>query len=404
MQPALVTQRRELPVRVAVDERPLRAVRVFSSADSGASWQPVGHQRPDEAGNVGPVVFRPDGEGYYLLATQAIYQDGTLDPTPQAGEVTGMLVLIDRQPPVFVKWDVLQKYQEALLLWRFTDAAAGRVEVHWSADGSPSWQVIAGGPNAAGPNAAGDAASLPLIGSVRVALPGSGRLRLRAVDASGLETFTEPRAVQVKQPAPPPPPDDGIPTAPVWSGWLEDAEPVIDRQKERAQQQAQQQAQRQTGGQSPAAQTAGLSSTAAPQAAKPSPPVTSITHRALRLTARESGPVGAAARVDLVLALLADGEIAEAQRAVDAALPAQRSTALACAAAQVALADGQPDAAEKILARIPASSRLAAEANYWRAEAAYQADERSRAQGLLRALAEGRTPWAARARIHPALQ
>ena len=78
--------------------------------------------------------FSPSREGYYLVATQAIYQDGSLDPTPQAGDVMGM-VLIDRQPPTLIKFDVLLKQDEALLLWRFADVGTGRVVVEWSGSG-----------------------------------------------------------------------------------------------------------------------------------------------------------------------------------------------------------------------------------------------------------------------------
>ena len=155
-------------------------------------------------------------------------------------------MLIDRTPPVPQQWDVLRKHDQALVLWRFDDVSAGTVTIEFSpelapdvdapfidvpdaAQGEKSWQALP-------PLAAADAAALALSGSARVALPGRGWLRVAARDAAGLLAFSEAVAVEptlppAPAPAPPPTPEDEFPTAPVWPGWLTDAEPVAPEQR-----------------------------------------------------------------------------------------------------------------------------------------------------------------------------
>ena len=433
--PDAVTGRNKIPVRVAVADKPLRAVRVFVSADFGATWQSVGHQRPDENGAVEPVVFEPAAEGYYYLATQAIYQDGSLDPTPQPGNRQGTLLLIDRSAPVLEKFDVLQKGATALLMWRFQDAGSGFVVVEWAsepAQADAAASAVSKLPETDGAGAATAADDLSqlvwrpltgdeeqaeqaeqsghlLAGSTRVTLPEPGYVRLVATDGAGLVATSDPRqitfTVKVQEKAPAA--DDSIPTAPVWPGWLPDAAPV-----------AQQPAQRQVA--PPVAQTdvaaSGQAATNVPAgglvASSPAIAVSGQAgaqsvaqparqhHGALRTAARQPGPVGAAARVDLVLTLLADDDAVGALQAVRHALPAQRSTALACAEAQVHLALADPAAALAILARVPASSVRATEADYWRAEAEYRSGQHSAAKKRLRRLGAESGPWATKARQH----
>jgi hypothetical protein len=131
-----------IPFQTEPNERRIRQIQLYFSANEGLSWTQTSSVAPENNG----FEFQAPRDGLYWFAVRTQDVDGHFFPLNLEGVRPGLKVIVDTQPPVIRLQALPARDGEIGVQWVVhddnLDAASIRLDYH--VPGSPDWQIVPG--------------------------------------------------------------------------------------------------------------------------------------------------------------------------------------------------------------------------------------------------------------------
>lgn len=130
----------KIPFQTDPNERRIREVQLFVSADLGRSWQQYGTATPNQSS----FQFNADRDGCYWFAVRTIDLTGQTHPASMDGVTPGLRVCVDTVPPVIDLRQLASRDNSLVVGWDIRDdnLDPASLRLEYRAQGTVDWLPI----------------------------------------------------------------------------------------------------------------------------------------------------------------------------------------------------------------------------------------------------------------------
>jgi hypothetical protein len=131
-----------IPFQTEPNERRIRQIQLYFSANEGLSWTQASSVPPEQNG----FEFQAPRDGLYWFAVRTQDVDGHFFPLNLEGVRPGLKVIVDTQPPVIQLLALPARDGEIGVQWvvRDDNLDPASVRLDYRVPGSPDWQIVPG--------------------------------------------------------------------------------------------------------------------------------------------------------------------------------------------------------------------------------------------------------------------